>query len=164
MLWAPPPQRWWAGEVWSLAYDRTGFWYQLSSMFLTELQRRKLVPATSTALEPKPPLCWALASQDIINNATSGKNAFIQFHEFNSVAPWLHLGFLHHSIPEENLGSEMCTPSSSNMEKRTHWRGKSKCLSPAFPWTWATEGIQEEPGRKTTLSGWSRSLWLAAHT
>lgn len=51
-------------------------------MFITELQRRELVPATSIALEPKPPLYWALASRGIINNATSGKNAFIQFREF----------------------------------------------------------------------------------
>ena len=51
-------------------------------MFITELQRRELVFATSIALEPKPPLYWALASRGIINNATSGKNTFIQFREF----------------------------------------------------------------------------------
>lgn len=68
--------------VLSQAYDRDIFQHQLNSMFLKEEQWRNLFPAISIAQEPKPLQPSDLASQDIINDPTSGKNAFISFHEF----------------------------------------------------------------------------------
>lgn len=137
-------------------------------MFITELQRKELVPATSISLEPKPPLYWALASQGIINNATSGKNAFIQFREFFTqwfpdfisvlsitrplgIVSWGKLPFWHMHFILFQYGKE-------GSLKR-----KEPVFLASFPLDVSCRKASRETRAGRCLSDWS-SLWLAAHT